>query len=556
MASPTLAPPPSASPNILQSLANAVLDAVEDVACALSDQPRLARTSPWLQGDWAPQRTTGVFRDLPVAGEMPDVIDGAFMRVGPNFAYAPRTEPHLFDGDGAVATWRVSAGKVSFSWSFVETEKLAIEAGRRGRFALIGSMKGAFGMMHIALSKLRAAVGPAADPSTANTALVEHAGRILALNEGFMPYALRVLCDGAMETLGRVVYEGYEGPMTAHPKLHAPSGSMIYVNYSLSGSPACSVQVVGKDGALERGFDVRLPRAAMMHDCQVTDKYIVVMDLPLVLNPKLMMMPEEEGGGIPIHFDKSIKSRFGLLPVDTTDDSQMRWFEFPDSFIIFHTAFAVDDEKTNTVVVWACVFEEFDMNIRKKTDVDQNGKTDELPSYLNKITLHLDTGKAERQPFPMPNWSSGSSAPKWDFPIVARDKSAASTNGESAPRYIYMTGYEESRLDARTDLPGIVGLAKFDTVTEREVGRLRFGRAADEPVHGSEVAFVRRRDAVEEDDGYLVGMVNDYGKEGSFLRVYDAKTMCSVSVAEVRCALRVPSGFHSIFVPTETLNSI
>lgn len=53
---------------------------------------------------------------------------------------------------------------------------------------------------------------------TGNTALVFHAKRLLALHEADMPYALRVLCEGVVQTLERVTL-GSQTKFTAHPKV-------------------------------------------------------------------------------------------------------------------------------------------------------------------------------------------------------------------------------------------------------------------------------------------------------------------------------------------------
>lgn len=42
---------------------------------------------------------------------------------------------------------------------------------------------------------------------TANTALAYHAGRVLALHEGDLPYGLRIACNGLVETVERATYE-------------------------------------------------------------------------------------------------------------------------------------------------------------------------------------------------------------------------------------------------------------------------------------------------------------------------------------------------------------
>ena len=41
----------------------------------------------------------------------------------------------------------------------------------------------------------------------ANTALAAHAGRLLALHEGDLPYALRIACNGLLDTVQRVTFE-------------------------------------------------------------------------------------------------------------------------------------------------------------------------------------------------------------------------------------------------------------------------------------------------------------------------------------------------------------
>lgn len=58
-----------------------------------------------------------------------------------------------------------------------------------------------------------------------NTALVYHARRLMALEEGDVPYQLRIACSGLIETLGRVTYGGeLQHAFTAHPKVDAKTG--------------------------------------------------------------------------------------------------------------------------------------------------------------------------------------------------------------------------------------------------------------------------------------------------------------------------------------------
>jgi len=56
-----------------------------------------------------------------------------------------------------------------------------------------------------------------------------------------------------------------------------------------------------------------------------------------------------------------------------------------------------------------------------------------------------------------------------------------------------------------------------------------------------------------EDDGYLVAFVYDEAKDKSDFVVYDAKTMSSTPLATVPLPVRVPHGFHGLWVGEQEL---
>ena len=63
---------------------------------------------------------------------------------------------------------------------------------------------------------------------TGNTALVYHAQKLLTLHEGDLPYHLRSLCNGVIETMGRVDYGGrLKRNFTAHPKVDPETGEHL-----------------------------------------------------------------------------------------------------------------------------------------------------------------------------------------------------------------------------------------------------------------------------------------------------------------------------------------
>ena len=57
-----------------------------------------------------------------------------------------------------------------------------------------------------------------------------------------------------------------------------------------------------------------------------------------------------------------------------------------------------------------------------------------------------------------------------------------------------------------------------------------------------------------EDDGYLVTFVYNEATDNSDFVVYDAKSMSSTPLATVPLPVRVPHGFHGLWISEQELN--
>lgn len=67
-----------------------------------------------------------------------------------------------------------------------------------------------------------------------NTGKCHVSGRLFALAENGLPYALRVMCDGVVETIGKATFDGQmESPFTAHPKKHPTTGKLHAFGYQV-----------------------------------------------------------------------------------------------------------------------------------------------------------------------------------------------------------------------------------------------------------------------------------------------------------------------------------
>jgi carotenoid cleavage dioxygenase len=106
---------------------------------------------------------------------------------------------------------RIQGGTASYCNRWVQTSRLAQEEKAGWPVATkIGDYRGLASLAHMLLNKLARALGVLSAKDglgTANTALAFHAGRLLALHEGDLPYQLRIACSGLVETLGRAAYE-------------------------------------------------------------------------------------------------------------------------------------------------------------------------------------------------------------------------------------------------------------------------------------------------------------------------------------------------------------
>src|SRR5215469_16428454 len=128
---------------------------------------------------YAPLRAEVTVRDCEVEGRIPDKLSGGFYAVGPDPQYplAPGNIP--FDGEGHVRLFRIRDGRVDYRSRYVKTERyLAQDRSRRQLMPMYRnpsvddpSVKG--------LSR-----------STANTHVIQHRNRLLALKEDSAPTAL------------------------------------------------------------------------------------------------------------------------------------------------------------------------------------------------------------------------------------------------------------------------------------------------------------------------------------------------------------------------------
>ncbi|XP_059460089.1 carotenoid 9,10(9',10')-cleavage dioxygenase 1-like [Corylus avellana] len=440
----------------------------------------------------------------------------------------------LMEMGGMIHGLRIKYGKATYFSRYVRTSRLKQEEYFGGaKFMKIGDLKGLLGLLIANMQILRAklkVLDVSYGTGTANTALIYHHGKLLALSEPDKPYVLKVLEDGDLQTLGMLDYDKrLTHSFTAHPKVDPFTGEMFTFGYSDT-PPYITYRVISKDGFMHDPVPITISEPIMMHDFAITENYAIFMDLPLYFRPKEMVKEKQ----LLFTFDATKRARFGVLPRYAKDELLIKWFELPNCFI-FHNANAWEEE--DEVVLITCRLENPDLDMFSGIVKEKHGN---LYNELYEMRFNMTTGLASQKKL---------SASGIEFPRVNE-----SYTGRKQ-RYVYGT--------AAYSIGKFTGIIKFDLHAEPETGKTKLqvgGNVTGICVLGpgrfvSEAIFVPRVPGVtsEEDDGYLIFFVHDENTGKSSVHVIDAKTMSADPVAVVELPNRVPYGFHALFVSEDQL---
>jgi len=435
-----------------------------------------------LRGNGRPTDHELTITDLVVSGTLPAELDGRYLRNGANPFTG--TSVHPFFGDGMVHGVRLRDGRAEWYRNrYVQTPFIADPS----------------------VDVLDPAVAIDVRASKANTHVVGHAGRIMALEEGHVPYVL----DGDLSTVGAHDFDGaLAGSFTAHPKICPVTGELLAFGYSAF-EPYLRYLRVSADGRLVQTENITVGGPTMMHDFNVTRNHVVFMDLPAVFDIEMAMR-----GEMPIHWDDDYPSRLGVMPRNGTD-ADVRWFDI-DPCYVFHPMNSY--ESGDTIV----------LDVARMSHVWRESMMDFPSPALWRWTIDMTTGQVrEEQIDDRPG----------EFPRVA-DHVVGLQH-----RYGYMMAIpENASYDDPMDQSG--ALLKYDRTTgERSEIDLGRGCIPGEPV------FVAAAGATAEDDGYLMTFVYDAGTDSSRFVVLDASTMDDTPVASIELP-RIPFGFHGSWVPS------
>lgn len=464
--------------------------------------------NPYLHGIHAPTVHETTASDLPLEGEIPADLCGAYVRNGPNQVFPPSNLYHWFDGDGMVHAVTFRDGRASYRSRFVSTAGLADE-----RAASRAIWPGVMGPFDFDLPRHYL-------KDTANTDLIYHDGDLLALwylcGE---PYRLDPL---TLETRGVHDFQGKRStPVSAHAKVDARSGELVYFTLAEFEAPFMTYGVVSKDGELVHEVPIDLPGPRATHDITISEHYTILHDFPFFHDAQVL----REHRYRVARFHRDLPSRFGVLPRHGGSD-EVRWFEFEPGYVL-HMVNAW--EEGDWIVMDGCF--QPDPSVRRKPG---EGALASMLGYLrirahlHRWRMNLRTGETREEPLDDLNV---------EFPLPDTELYGVKS------RYSY---HQHIPADGHT--VQFHALVKYD----HENGRAtRYDY--DPGWLASESPFARAGSGEAEDDGYVVTIMTHERSYESQAWVFAAREIERGPVCRVKLPARVPSGFHAKWIPGDRL---
>ena len=445
------------------------------------------RAHPFLTGIHTPMTEERTLTDLAVTGTIPPELSGRYVRIGPNpFKPDPRGH-HWFIGDGMVHGVRIEGGKALWY---------------RNRY--------------IRSQMLEAKGGPAAAPGPrrgrrdlVNTNVIQHRGQTLAIVEaGSFPARLN-------DELETVAYTDFGGTLqtsfSAHPHEDPLTGELHAICYDGMTQDTVWHVVVSPEGKVVRQEPIPVEHGPSIHECSITQKYVLVFDLPVTFSMKALIAGEQ----FPYHWNPDHKARVGLLPRHGTADDVI-WCDV-DPCYVFHVANSFDTADGRVIV--------------------------DLSAYQTMFAGGPDgpNGKS----LGMERWEIDPAAGK-----VTRTTIDAAPQEFHRPderffgqpyRYAWSLGLPEH---AEQAFLGTTPIYRYDLHTgERQAHDFGPNRIPGEFV------FVPRSADAPEGDGWVMGYVIDAANETTDLIILNAGDMAAPPVASIHIPHRIPPGFHGNWLP-------
>jgi beta,beta-carotene 9',10'-dioxygenase len=441
---------------------------------------------------------------IELRGELPDWLSGTLVRVTPaKFDTGQGTIRHWFDGLAMLHRFAFEDGRVSYANRFIRSD--AYERAENGERLSQGF---ATDPCRAIFKRVQTMFSPSFTDNT-NVNLVRLGERYVAMTETPLPI------EFDPETLATLSHAG-KAPghvTTAHP--HHDREANEAVNYAVNMGPVSTYRVYATNAQDERRVVAKVPvrEPAYMHSFGMTERYVVLAEYPLRVNPLKLAL----GGDSFIESYRWQPERGTRFLVIDRRNGGVKMKATAEPFFCFHHVNAW--EEGDDVVVDLVAFE--DSSVIDHLFIDRLRSGDPgAESQLRRYRIAPGSDRAEGEVL----LDHTIELPRIDYGRV----------NTKPYRYMYACGMRPEQPDWLNEL------VKFDT---RERGLDTWHEPGCYP---GEPVFVGRPGRDREDDGVILSVVFDSTTGRSFLLVLDAASFEERARAEA--PHHVPLGFHGQFM--------
>lgn len=473
--------------------------------------PLAGSSHPFMSGPFTPNHVEVNATQLEVIGEIPERLDGVYLRNTQNPVHQPRGTYHPFDGDGMLHLLSFRRGRLEYRNRFVRTKGF-VEEQAAGRALYAGLID------RPSLSERPGWGARGGLRDTAATDVIVHAGKALAtFYQCGEPYRLdaRTLRLEGVSPWGERVSS--DGGLSAHPKVCPRTGDLLFFNYSKD-APYMHYGEVDREDHLVHYVPVPLPGPRLPHDMCFTENYAILDDFPLHWDEALLAQGRHK-----LVYHAQRPARFAVVPRRHMRNQEIRWFEASPTYVL-HWLNAWEE---GSELVMHGYHQRHPM---PRGGYDNSGNTLGPERYgptLYEWRLDLATGRTTERRLDERLLEFGMiNARHWGRPY----------------RYSYnMIAHPGSFL--------FDGILRYDHESGASQQYL-FGEGR----FGSESPMAPCHDAVAEDDGYVVSFVTDMVQDRSECVVLDARDLAKGPVARVLLPHRISCGTHACWADASEID--
>jgi carotenoid cleavage dioxygenase-like enzyme len=440
---------------------------------------------------------------LDVQGQLPDWLGGTLLRLSPALL-DPGGVPvkHWFDGLAMLHGFQLADGEVTYTSRFLQSRayrRVREQGGTHAAGFDTDPCRSLFGRV---MSLFRE--GPT---DNCNVNVVRLGEQWVALTE--TPAALE-FDPRTLQTGAQRAWAGRAEVTTAHPHYDFARREALSYATRIGPRPIYRIYAHPDGGARREVARVPARQPSYMHSFAITDRYVVLIEQPWVMDVKKLMTFSTSFAGA---FDWKPERGTTFTIIDRATGA-VRARVAAEAFFTFHTVNAFEED--GELVVDLCAYD--DVAIVEAFLLENLRAAGEVPDvFLRRYRLPLDGGEAR---------SERLCEERLELPRIAYR-----THNGRPYRYAYGSG---SRARSWIDQ-----LVKAD-VHERSAQTWSApGCYPGEPV------FVARPSGEAEDDGVVLSVVLDSAAQRSFLLVLDAADLSELARAEAPHV--VPYGFHGDF---------